>query len=529
MSKTNGLSDEPISQAFYRAYKPFRNGLRKLGLEESLQVIWLYAAHISGNVMLPPRFHGLDKHGKEFDIREYVGLWELALLAREVLLNASKVGDASLSQLPVLRRMMNGIKSLSSFDSESIDWQQLMLHMHRLAHQQFPVQRGVQVADLMRHKLIFEHPGMKDVFEKGVGLSPQVFYFLGFSVEGAVRNRPRFVTSSDYTSFGISDEERDLFFSRLVAPTSVLKARIVEFQRFGRAWAFTVNPLESTPLISIDPAFPDRAYCPIPSTVLRRITSGAYYDLVGVDGFEQGFGSAFEDYIGLVMRKSCAKAKPWEIHKPKPYRVAKKQTHHGVDWILTDGTANLFIECKVARITAAAVAAETHADIEPTVRRLAKMIVQNYSNIYEALSGATDWNVNGLPSFSLIVTLEDFIPFGEAVAKPVREKVVGALRAKRLPEGLVDDVPYCLLSAAEFEGLCAVLSEFSAFDLFTQKNRDECSQWLFSAFLRQPEYHDIYSRARMLHADDYLAFWKQVDQMSGGQFSIRRPDGPPRD
>lgn len=381
----------------------------------------------------------------------------------------------------------------------------------------------------MRYKWIFEHPGMADVFSRSIGLSPRMFYFLGFSVAGGVKRRARFVTSADYTPFGISHHQRDLFFSKLLAPASLLKSRMIETQRFGRAWGFTVNPLESTPLVSIHPDYPDRALCPIPSFVLRRITSGTYFDLIRADGFEQGFGAAFEDYIGLVMRKSCHKAVPWEIHKPKPYRALKKKTHHGADWILSDGTANLFIECKATRIRAVAVAAETYADVEKTVQRLAEMVVQNYANISEALAGLTDWNRNTLPNFSVIVTLEDFITFGEAVAQPVRESVMDGLRAKKLPETLVDDVPYCLISAAEFEGMCAVLNEHSVFELFSKKNTGEPSDWLFSAFCMQPEYREAYARARLLHGDDYLAFWHEIDEMSGGKFSIRRPAGPDAD
>ncbi|CAO3872873.1 hypothetical protein [Achromobacter mucicolens] len=526
MAKTNDVTDDAVSQAFYTAYKPFRNALRTLSLEESLHILWQYSVHLSGDVEIPEmaRVLGLDRRGVPLHVADYIHHWDLALLAREVLLNASARGHASLLELPVLKRIFNHVKDLSSFRPEP-NWQQLLLHMHRLAHQQFPVQRGVQVSDLMRYKLIFEHPGMNGVFEKGVGLSPKVFYFLGCAVAGAVKSKPFFVTSADFTSFGISDDERDSFFSRMAAPTALLKERILGTQRFGRSWAFTVNPLQSTPLVNVDPLFPDRVYCPIPGLVLRRITSGVYYDLVKIDGFENGFGFAFEHYIGLVMRKSCKKAIPWAVHKPQPYMVGKKRKHHGADWILSDGTANLFIECKATRIRAEAISAETYSDVEKTVQRLADMVVQNYANISDALSGVTDWTPNNLPSFSVVTTLEDFIAFGGVVAQPVREKVIEGLRAKGLPEELVDQVPYSLVSAAEFEGICAVLNEHSAFHLFSAKNKGECSQWLFSAFCAQPAYRDTWALARRLHGDELTAFWHQANEMSGGLFRIPSPDG----
>ncbi|MFY2042723.1 hypothetical protein ACOTJN_28505 [Achromobacter xylosoxidans] len=507
------VGDDPLSQSFYRAYKPFRNSIQLLGLKESLETIWRYSSHLSGDLILPRSLHGLGPRGLPLDIKDYVHHWELAVLAREVLLNASIRGHKSLIDIKVLSPVINQIKDLSSFSAETADVRQLLLHLHRLAHQQFPVQRGIQVADLMRHKLIFEHPDMEQVFLRGIGLSPAVFQFLGFAVATLVKAAPKLVTSTDYTPFGISNEQRDKFFSRLIGSRTLLKERIEEMRRYGRSWAYTINPLESTPLVNLDPARPERVYCPIPGLVLRRVTSGVYYDLNRTKGFENSFGRAFEDYVGLVLRKSCTMPGRWQVHKPAPYRV-KKQEHHGVDWILTDGTANLFIECKATRIKAEAVGAESHSDVQATVARLADMVVQNYRNISEALSGITDWPKNTLPTFSLITTLEDFITFGSAVAGPVREKVVEGLKAKGLSGQLVERIPYSLVSAAEFEGICSVLNEHTAFDLFSKKHEGEHADWLFSAFCLQPAYRDAWARAGRLHADAFNSFRQQVNEMS---------------
>lgn len=525
MTVKSELADDNIAEAFYSAYKPFRNNIRRLALEESLEAIWRYSVHLSGELRLPRLIHGYDSDGTPFDIGKYVYPWDLALLAREVLLNAPRVGKNSMLRRSVLAPIINDLRDLSSFRPATGDFSQLLLHMHRLAHQQFPVQRGVQLADLMRYKLIFEHPAMKEVFERGIGLSPKAFYFLGFSVAGAVKSKPKFVTSADYTSFGISDEHRDVFFRRMVGSLPLVIDRIKQSQRFGRSWAFTPNPLQSTPLVNLDPAFPERTLCPIPGLVLRRITSSVYFDLIKTKGFEEAFGRAFEDYIGLVIAKSCRNPTSWDIHKPEPFLIAK-QVHHGADWILADGTANIFIECKATRIRAEAVSAETYDDIEWTTQRLADMVVQNYANISHALGGATTWKRNDLPTFSLVVTLEDFLLFGAAVANPVREKVRDGLRAKNLPEQLLDQVPYVIASASELEGICAVLNEHSAFDVFTKKNSAEHADWLFAAFCLEPPYRDAWLSARELHSNELNAFWHQVNEMSNGQFLARRPAGP---
>lgn len=83
------VADESLSRAFYQAYKPLRNLLRRLSLEESLIALWQYSAHLSRDVRLPALTHGVDGRGMPLDIAKSVHPWELSLLAREVIVHAS--------------------------------------------------------------------------------------------------------------------------------------------------------------------------------------------------------------------------------------------------------------------------------------------------------------------------------------------------------------------------------------------------------------------------------------------------------
>ena len=513
------LSDAPLVPHFAAAYGRYSNFLQLLGTEESVKALWRYSAHLTDQAKFPLLFHGRDGRGMPFDVSRYVNPWELELLAREVLLNSSSRGKISLLTLPVLARAINPIKDLSSFGAEDMGLEELMLLMHRLAHQQFPVQRGIQLSDLMRYRLIFENPDMQDLFLRSIELRPRVFFFLGFVVAAGLMRRANLYTTTDYTPFGVSHEERDKFFGLTVASLELLRQRTLETQRFGRSWAYTTNPLSYTPLVSLDSNRPERVYGPIPAMMMRRITSGIYYDLIKAKGFENAFGSAFESYIGLVLNKSNKSARRWEIVKPEPYRI-RKNAHHGTDWIMSDGSANVFIECKAARITARAKEAETKGDVESAVQRLADMVVQNYVNISHAQRGLTHWKNNGLPSYNLVATLEDFIAFG-LIAPPVRLKVIEGLRNRHLSEDLLETAPYFLVSASEFEGICAVLNHVSAHKLFSEKNTGEYRDWLFSSFCLQPQYLQAYSEARRLHADEFETWRLQIDDMSGGKFKTQ--------
>ncbi|MFY1869125.1 hypothetical protein ACOTEK_26415 [Achromobacter xylosoxidans] len=512
------VAEESMSRAFYRAYKPLRNLLRKLSLEESLIALWQYSAHLAGDVRLPALFHGVDRRGAPLDIAKSVHPWELSILAREVILHASAEGRLSLLDLPTFANAINRIKDLSAFGAETMGLDGLMLQMHRLAHQQFPVQRGIQLVDLTRYRLIFEHHAVKQLFTNGIGVTSENFFFLGFAVAASLISKPRFVTSTDFTPFGISDAQRDAFFHLLVAEASTLRRMCEEKQKFGRTWAYTTTPLAYAPLVNVDPKYPQRVYGPVPSMVLRRITSGIYYDLVNLSGFNHAFGPAFDHYIGLVMRKTFSSHPTWQVQKPKPYRIKKRGDLDGADWILSDGTATLFIECKAARPQARSIEAEATRDVEQTTDRLAAMIVQNYENISHALAGMTAWQPNELPVYNLVVTLEDFIAFGAVIAPPVRAKVHDTLKRKGLPAQLIEEVPYSLVSAREFEGTCTVVREFSLGEIFAQKNTGECSEWLFSTFCMQPRYLEAWGQSRRLHADEFEAWKVRIDEMSGWKF-----------
>ncbi|CUJ69456.1 Uncharacterised protein [Achromobacter xylosoxidans] len=512
------VADESLSRAFYQAYKPLRNLLRRLSLEESLIALWQYSAHLSGDVRLPALAHGVDGRGMPLDIAKSVHPWELSLLAREVILHASSQDGLNLRSLSTFAKAINRVKDLSAFGAENMDMDGLMLQIHRLAHQQFPVQRGVQLVDLMRYRLIFQHPSVTQLFTNGIGLTSENFFFLGFAVAASLMARPRFITNTDFTPFGISDDQRDAFFKLLVRTKQVLRQMCEEKQKFGPSWAYTTNPLAYAPLVNVDAEFPHRVYGPVPNMVLRRITSGVYFDLVNLNGFNQAYGPAFDHYIGLVMRKTLGSTPLWGVHKPKPYRIKNRGELEGADWILSDGTATLFIECKAARPQAKAIEAESKSDVEQTIDRLAAMIVQNYQNIAHALVGLTDWRPNLMPVYNLVVTLEDFIAFGAVIAPPVRAKVLEGLKCKGLSAQLIDEVPYSLVSAHEFEGICSVLRAFSVNEVFVQKNAGECREWLFSTFCMQPPYLEAWGHSRRLHADVFEEWRARVDEMSAGKF-----------
>ena len=160
-----------------------------------------------------------------------------------------------------------------------------------------------------------------------------------------------------------------------------------------------MNPMEETPLVSLGASRPGRLICPLPQLLLRRVTSGLYYDIVKAAGFDNPFGNSFQTYIGDVLKAACP-APPFSIRPERPYYVGGN-LHHGTDWVISDNGGHLFIECKTKRLR---LDAKTRCDseaLEKDVAVLAKAIAQHYRNIKDAIDAKTDWTPDDQPIYPL--------------------------------------------------------------------------------------------------------------------------------
>lgn len=123
---------------FYEDYKPFRNYMRKFSLVESLVDVWRYSLHVLNGAPLPADY-AIGKPPFE-PIKRNVWPWELDILAREIVLNATTKGDRSLRRWNDLAGAINHIKRL---DNEAYvafgDQRDVLLEMHRIVHRQVPM------------------------------------------------------------------------------------------------------------------------------------------------------------------------------------------------------------------------------------------------------------------------------------------------------------------------------------------------------------------------------------------------------
>jgi hypothetical protein len=288
----------------------------------------------------------------------------------------------------------------------------------------------------MRAFKIFGRPEVDSIVVREFGMTMQKVLLLGVSLMGHFQKAGWMSVNQDCHELGVSQPVSSAFFRRLASDISALKTATAKQQSYGPDWLYAWNPLELTPLISVDQAHLDRVICPIPFYLIKRASTGVFYDLVNSPGFDNAFGKSFQAYIGEVIDVVC-KPPRFTVFVEEPYYIGSNK-FHGVDWTVSDNTGHLFIEAKTKRLTLGAKIQSDNAPLERDLSTMAKAIVQHYRNIIRALEGRTTWKPDGLPVYPLVLTLEDWFIFSPRITQILKDEVRRLLAQQGMPEGSAD-------------------------------------------------------------------------------------------
>ncbi|WP_248884995.1 hypothetical protein [Acidithiobacillus acidisediminis] len=427
-------------------YKPFRNAIRELALPSSLKSCWEYQkyADVSGVIKLSTVF-GPGRPSFE------IYIWELHILCREILLHANgtkntlSTADGLVKYINKLRKCTEGI-SARTIKSADRAMQELFL----LAHQQARWQHSLDQARIFRAYHIYSDHDLCNTFYKETGISMTDMTAIALTVGGITKDRIDINSKQDYSVLGIRPEVRDNFFKMTSKTIKEIRNEITRVQRYDQGWPYTWNPLEAYPLIDLQLDNGNTLWCPLPELLSRRITEGLFYDLrIGNGSTGAQYGKAFEHYVGKVITNIFPKDK-FRVSGEHPYNV-KGQIKHGVDWIISDDTGNLFIECKTRRLRHEAKELANGNAVKKSFEELADAVVQLYRNIDDAISGKTKWNFNHLQNYPFIITYEDWYISTPVVEMYLIESVKEKLLSFQMSTKLIESTPFFIVSIAEFE------------------------------------------------------------------------------
>ena len=462
-------------------YASFRRFIRRLDQFDALKSIWGYHLHVVDDQPLSPE---LAKVPVTVNLRDHLWPWTLDILSREVILHGGPRAHPirRLSSFPDIRTAINAVHRLGDVDpGADID---VMLYLHRIGHQQFPWQSGGWTrASVIRAWKIYGGEMLDGMVQSKYGMTMQQVIWLGFATGGNFLSNWGMTTGTDYSDpLSISPEASRAFFETLARTPGQLREVALRHQSLDDSWAFTWNPLRLFPLVRYDPHHPDYVMCPVPRFAQERITTGVFYDIVKEHGFSDAFGPAFQRYVGEVIAAACSDG--FTVTPESEYNVGKDRKD-GVDWTISDNSGVLYIECKTKRMRLGAKDLSNLAELESDLTELAKAIVQHYKNINDVLAGRTQQAAPSVPVFMMVVTLESWHLMSTTVRRQLADMVVDRMQKAALPLQMIDDIPWQVVAAQEFEQMVQVFNEEGIASVLGEKVTPDYRDWDFNGFIHQ--------------------------------------------
>lgn len=438
-------------------------------------------------------------------LREILYKWEIAILAREIVLNATPEGKLRLRPWPGMARVLNMLRQVDNdMAGAHMTRDQAYNSLTPTGQLQFPWQRQYQFNSFMRYFKVFSEPDVERLLLRETGVSTKDWFFVGFAAAGFLQRECGISAHQDYRPVGIELELSKTVFGKLSQSFEELRGNVNYSARYDDTWMYTWNPLEAKPLVGLDPTHPERLHCPIPYYVLKRASQGLFYEIYQAEGFSNPFGASFQGYIGEVLGETFSSPQ-FTIYEEREYKVGRRRKD-GVDWILTDDQANLFIECKAKRMSVGAKSAVDPAIVGEQVDFLAKAVIQLYKNIADALAGHTHWPRNDQPIFPLVVTLEDWYLFGSSA-----DLLVEGVRTKMTEANLdltwLDSMPYTVASCDDFEDVSPTIAEVGIHTFFSLKHSGDQQHWMIQRFAKE-HFDEVYRRT--VHRTLFREEWGRI-------------------
>ncbi len=335
-------------------YKPFRNAVSTLAIEDSLHVIWAYSQYLQfkefkfpANIQVDRRFLMLRPP------QQWISEWHLEILAKEIILNGCQFAERgrTLRSWAILSNIINKLKDFEDaipiHKSEDISG---LIILNRIAHQQFLWQTDrPNSVTCARYYKIFNTPEINNICLNQLGISVTDLYLCGTAFIGVHLHNP--VTSYPVrNSIGIISENHIEKFLEFASRSEADLRKIFKSeQRYDVSFFYTFNSLRAFPLVKLNRKSSTVVSCPLPTLLFWKFTGGLYYDLVSVPLFSQAFGASFQQYVGEAIRRACPDGMICTF--PEQSYGTTRQRKDTVDWIIADTASAIFLECKAKRLS----------------------------------------------------------------------------------------------------------------------------------------------------------------------------------
>jgi hypothetical protein len=471
-------------------YAMVQHWARRLAYSDSFYVLWAYSQYLQrddfqmpSNIEVAPEFLAADPP------QGLLAEWILEQIAREVIQYGSPLshGGRNLRQWATLAQIANALRDLEGeIYKHLVGAKKLHLEMMRISHRQFIWQQGrLNGHWIIRYYKLYNTKTIDKISQQATGLTIDRIYLIGMTFLGVFFGQP-FVTQPIKVELpGVNEEHVERFLRFASLDLVALGAKLRTEHALDEGFAYRYSSLREFPLIRFSNVGLNQIACPIPTLLFWRITTGLYYSLKDEDGFSDAFGLSFQDYIGEVLEHRIGH-QGMQLLAEAEYHVGKHRKDT-VDWIVRQGDDDaLFIECKTKRLTWASKAdlADLSA-LERDIRQLAGAVIQVYRTIKDYREGHYPQLpfAHGRRIYPVIVTLEDWFFFGGELPVRLDAAVQEVMAKSDLPTDWLQQMPYSIMSAHEFETAMGVLGMTGIHRFISGKVLDpQFRHWTYGAY-----------------------------------------------
>ncbi len=467
--------------------------------------MWAYSTHIEYGRGLPP---SLILPRPFDDLRGKVFLWQIHLVSREIILNCSAIGGdefngRSMSQTLNYIHAIGEKISKDRYENEG-DADRVLRDLMALIHQQTPHSSTLDVSRILRYTRIFGDAAVGPILEKKLGLNIVECHFLMLHVISTLQRTPWVSSRQRLDEFGIGIDRTKVFFDWLSRSLEDTCVSLSQNQSYDANWAYTWNALEERPLIFLNDFDRSEMLCPSPALLWQKIGTGLFFELVKEADFGNHYGNAFEEHVGEFAQRTLPPAR-FSVQGETEYWVGKNRKA-GLDWLVKDDTANIFIECKTKRLRQGAKLVDASSLLNKDLEVLATAVAQGYKNIDDVLGKKTAWSPSENPSFLMVTTLEDWLLFSPQIKMDLHVLIEAIFTEENLDHNLLKRIPYVVISCHEFERMMIAIKSAGIFAVLDGKHSAEFKDWQMNEYL-QRNYKEEISRG---FGEAYSSNWKDL-------------------
>ncbi|SIT52825.1 conserved hypothetical protein [Mesorhizobium prunaredense] len=463
---------------FLRNHRRLRNRLASAPLLESLEVIHAYMVFFQFGTPLPAWIKPIEN----FETRDKIELglfeWELDILCRELLRYASRWGTRNFAHWDGLADAINHMKEIhgdvQNAYSDILDTK-IMSEVFRIQNQQFPWQTKPSSRWLVRYLKIFGMKELDEMIVQKVGLPIEKILRIGMAFFAIyMKNFSQSIPIKVDNNFATA-EEMSTFVMHFSSQFWNLFEEAESTGSMGEDFIYVRNPLVVKPLILHDLNGSVELVCPVPNYLIRRVSEGLYYEICALPNFSEFFGPAFQSYVG-EMFEAANRAGTFGI-TPEVTYISGGSPKHTIDWIVSDKTAHLFVECKTKRITYLAKTKILDSySLDADVKEFGKAVAQTYKSLQAALDGEHPlWKNDNTPIYPIVVMLEDFYAVG--LYEPIRKVAVENLEKSGIDTKLMEQYPFTLTSVWDLELAVLIMSDVGIETFMGKKVDGESKEW----------------------------------------------------